>query len=538
MDASELKAGVRIAEFVLQEKIGQGGFGQVWKAVHHVWSDRVVAVKIPTDPGLIDQLRREAELQHALEKLDDAHILKTLGLDTFHDPPYFVMEYVEGRSLRQVLLDAAPLDLDTVLDYAAQILMALQHAHAAGVIHMDLKPENVLVDAGGGLKLMDFGFAVLPDPKTDSILLSGALGTGPTETGGTVEYMAPEVRDGRAPDPKADLYSFGVILFEMLTGERPQPGDLPGGLNPAAPRRLDEIFAKCYTRVSRRWETAGDILAEIRAMQAPAASASGAETPPSSEEDGGEKPPPAPERTGMALVHAGRFTLGRENAGDASPAQTRFLDDFHLDVTPVTNAQFLRFVREGGYENPALWGDDFERAASFRDASGAPGPRFWTGGRCPRGFDRHPVTGISVFEAQAYARFVGKRLPTEEEWEKAARGPDGHVFPWGERFEPRLANTKEARYGRTTEVGRFRAGASAYGLLDMAGNVLEWTSSAYKAYPGNEEPSAYFGDFYRVLRGGAWYFQADAARTFVRHFLRPDLRLDYVGFRLAADAKR
>ncbi|MHC5037268.1 MAG: bifunctional serine/threonine-protein kinase/formylglycine-generating enzyme family protein [Planctomycetota bacterium] len=529
MGETKIGAGLRVGEYVLKEKIGQGGFGQIWKAVHHVWPDRLVAVKLPTNPRLIDQLRREAEIQYLLQKLDDRHIVKILGLDTAHDPPYFIMEFVEGESLRSLLAREARPDLEPILDRAEQILMALSHAHKAHVIHMDLKPENILVTPKGVLKLMDFGLGYRPNPQEVSILLSGALEESEEPQGGTLEYMAPEVRRGDPPDPRADLYAFGVILFEMLTGERPQPGDRPSDLNPAVPDRLDEAFSKCYARVEKRYNSAEEVLEEIRRMRTPTPEAAGPAEP------GATAPrPEAP--SGMIFIPEGSFWLGEGESGDRSPAHSRFLEAFFLDANPVTHGEFLRFVRDGGYRDSGLWEAGWEKIDKFKDQTGKAGPRGWKQGTFPSGLDRHPVVGISVFEAQAFARWAGKRLPAEVEWEKAARGSTRNLYPWGMKFDKSFCNTKESGIGSTTAVGRYRRGASPFGVLDMAGNVLEWTANFYRGYPGNEEKNPYFGEFYRVLRGGCWYFKAEAARVTVRHYLRPELRLDYAGFRCAMDA--
>jgi len=524
-----LGPGTRIGEYVLREKIGEGGFGSVWKAVHHVWEDRVAAVKIPTDPRLIDQLRREAEIQHVLEKLDHSHIVRTIGVDTSHDPPYFVMEYVKGESLRALLSRKGRLGLDTALEYAGQVLEALEHAHDAGVIHRDLKPENILVAETGGVKLMDFGLGFRPH-REGSLLLSGDLGGAGESAEGTLEYMAPEMRAGEAASPQNDLYSFGVILFEMLVGERPQAGDRLADLNPAVPAALERVFERCYTRAQKRYASAAEVLADLRRLREPAVPAS----PQEPQKNLLFGPP-----TGMVRVPEGTFTLGEDAPGeDRSPAHARFLEDFFLDAVPVTNGAYLKFLREKGYVEPFFWEQGWDRIGQFLDSTGRPGPRFWVRGAFPSGAENHPVTGVSWFEARAFARWAGLRLPAEEEWEKAARGPARNAYPWGPKFDAKLCNTAESGIRETTPVQRYRKGASQYGVFDMSGNVLEWTSSAYKPYPGFEGKNPHFGELYRVLRGGAWCFKAKAAEVTVRHFLRPELRLDYAGFRCAADAPR
>jgi formylglycine-generating enzyme required for sulfatase activity len=216
----------------------------------------------------------------------------------------------------------------------------------------------------------------------------------------------------------------------------------------------------------------------------------------------------------MQAVPAGEFLMGStdpEADADEGPAARIRVEAFWIDRVEVTNARYTACVEAGACTVPV--------GPSFRDATRAD----------------HPVSLVSWAQATTYCRWVGKRLPSEAEWEKAARGVDARRFPWGASYEAGRAN---AGYTAGTEpVGRQPAGASPYGVLDMAGNVWEWTSSLYRPYPydpsdGREEPLARGA---RVNRGGSWYYGPAYQRTTQRatadHIYR---RIADLGFRCAS----
>lgn len=206
---------------------------------------------------------------------------------------------------------------------------------------------------------------------------------------------------------------------------------------------------------------------------------------------------------GMVLIPAGNFLWGEDDRSpDESPRREMLLDAYYIDKHEVTNEQFKKVFP----------GHDF-----------------------PKGQEQFPASGISWSQASQYAQAVGKRLPTEAEWEKAARGDDGREYPWGAEFSKSLCNTAELDMGAPTTVGRFLGGASPYGCMDMAGNVYEWVSNWYEAYPGNTQITKDYGQIYRVLRGGSFTTGRFHARCARRHFDRMDAqRADY-GLRCVKD---
>jgi formylglycine-generating enzyme required for sulfatase activity len=219
----------------------------------------------------------------------------------------------------------------------------------------------------------------------------------------------------------------------------------------------------------------------------------------------------------MVLVPGGPFRMGmREEEADAvarefdippdwlrkaCPQHRVELAPFEIGRFPVTNGEWACFAEHTGFgERPAAW----------------------RGGRLVPGRGNHPVWGVSFEGALAYCAWLSRetglryRLPTEPEWERAARGCDGRAYPWGHAFDPRCANTREAGVGDTTPVGAFPSGASPCGALDMAGNVEEYTGSLYRLYPGSEGEDPDEGS-YHVTRGGCFALDGDLARCDRRH---------------------
>lgn len=264
-------ANQRISEYVLEERLGGGTFGQVWRARHHVWSDQLVAIKIPTDAAYIRNLQREGTVIHGLAH---PNIVRALGFDPYADPPYLVMEYVPGTSLRP-LVQRKALSVDDAVAILKQVLTGLEHAHRNGLIHRDIKPENILIHeraaregygVAGLVKVTDFGCGKVASSLAadGSIAYSASLaGQEANRIAGTLDYMAPEQRSGGEVDRRVDLYACGVVLYEMLTGEKPAGTDVPSDLNPGVPGHLDEVFRRSYARLERRFASAEEFLAAL-----------------------------------------------------------------------------------------------------------------------------------------------------------------------------------------------------------------------------------------------------------------------------------
>ena len=242
-------------------------------------------------------------------------------------------------------------------------------------------------------------------------------------------------------------------------------------------------------------------------------------------------------------VPAGPFLMGSSDADTQAESNERLqhtltLATYWIGKTEVTNAQFRPFVAGDGYTNQTYWDS---AGWQWRTDNKQVQPGCWSEARWNG--DTQPVVCVTWYEAMAYTRWLsaqtGQRfsLPTEAEWEKAARGTDGRIYPWGNSWEANRANSEESGLKKTVPVGQYPSGASPYGALDMAGNVWEWTRSVYTPYPYNptdgREDLSNPAQKYFTLRGGAWLDQPIYLRAAFRLSLTPGYLYRFVGFRLA-----
>jgi eukaryotic-like serine/threonine-protein kinase len=220
-------------------------------------------------------------------------------------------------------------------------------------------------------------------------------------------------------------------------------------------------------------------------------------------------------KDGMVMVYVppGKFIMGSEDGdSDESPVHTVYLDAYWIDQTEVTNAMYQECVAEGNCTGGKYYGSNFNG-------------------------DRQPVIEVDWYQAEAYCTWAGRMLPSEAEWEKAARGENGQTYPWGEDTDPNNANYGNI-VGKTTAVGNFSAGVSPYQAWDMAGNVWEWVNDFYiNSYYSNQSewsnPTGPNMSKYRVLRGGAWNYYKEDIRTTNREKYSPNIHANNIGFRCA-----
>ncbi len=632
----------------ITEKIGEGGMGKVYKA-QHIHMDVSVAIKIlhthlASDQNTLSRFRREARAAAQIVHPNAVRVID-FGVERETGTAYLVMEFLEGCDLRQRLKQSPVMDFEEAVNVFRQACAGVHAAHLKGIIHRDLKPDNVWLlraeEKQESVKVLDFGIAKLRMLKEDASMAVTQAGM----VIGTPHYMSPEQCRGEELDPRADIYSLGVIFFEMITGDVPFQSQTPLGIvhkhifePPPDPRQrrsdLPEQVAMVLLRsLSKekegRQSTAIELASEIEqafysagfqfrlgayTMQFSSAqmtsgipsdtsfsppsmpgqriggpvstsvdtlnkqlkgtspmsssvkgtlfgSASERATPVSGlfqlKDEQGRisktkisliggmfivlaligvwfvvlKPkrapvantnssivnpplPPAPEAPrDMILIRGGSFTMGNNNSTDEAekPEQMVTVKSFYIDKYEVTNQQYYEFIRATRYKPPS----------------------HWTTGKFEEGRESYPVVNVDWNDAKKYAEWAEKRLPTEEEWEYAARGDDGRLYPWGKQFSNFNANTRESGKGDVTPVGSFPSGQSPFGVLDMSGNALEWTASIYIPYPGSKAKAK---EGHVVLRGGDWVEEQKYATVTTRALQKPDFYRNYIGFRCAKDA--
>jgi len=467
-----------------------------------------------------------------------------------------VMEMVDGVSLRKLLENEQVLTLDRTNHILAQACAAVDAAHQRGVIHRDLKPDNIIITQSEGVdsvKVLDFGIAKLRDTSSLTRPTSAPL----TQAGtliGTPEYMSPEQCRGKQLDPRSDIYSLGIILYEMLCGMQPFVGDTtleiviqqlnnpPRPLrvvDPNIPEEVERVVMRALDkepggRQSNSLQLSAEFSAAVNDSRdgAPRTTVVGVPfertesrktvsmndpevslpedprfptpqpvvqevvRPDTTKQKGASKAPfaiaaalilglailggylvfknggvsnggatptplvPPATPPGMVLIPGGKFTMGPNFTVGPPEQAVRVVEirPFYIDQYEVTNEAYQRFV-----------------------AIGRPQPKGWVNNTFPAGDDRMPVTGVTWQDAQDYATWAGKRLPTEEEWEYVARGGEkGYQYPWGNNWIDGYANAPPSRNRKPVPVGSFSHDRSPLGdVFDLAGNVSEWVEDSY-----------------------------------------------------------
>jgi serine/threonine protein kinase len=521
MDAPETYRQVPfyVGRYLCNEYLG-GGMADVYRA-RDTEMARDVAIKIlklssQHDPEVRASFLDEAQLA---SRCSHENIVSTYDRGEFEGSSYIVMELLRGENLDKVIQDGRQGDLKSILRISLQIARAMEFVHAQNIVHRDLKPQNLHIERHGRVRLVDFGIAKSVEwNKTQVGLVKG-----------TAFYMAPEQVMGIPATFQTDVWAFGVVFYELLCkGVRPFRGNTLTTLwasisntqpdyqlltNCGATEPAQKIVKRCLQKKlenryagfepiiqelevildsmtasaapvsshSRRlylneylnkWSLLGVLGATLLCVVLFVAHLSSDKRPTRLAKElilpGGD----------MVLVDGGVTLLGPSRQKSEIPA-------FYIDKTEVSNAEYARFAKEKSWRLP----NDFRLAKP-----------------------ESPVVNITFYDAQAYAKWAGKRLPTDIEWEKAARGAKGQLFPWGNDRKPQLANLADNPTLTKHElmpVNAFPAGASPYGALNMCGNVWEWvdadqkpTADFLRGMQQTVDPKLNEEDAFYVIRGG------------------------------------
>lgn len=462
-----------------------------------------------------DRATRSRFLKEAsiLRSLDHDHVVRVIDVVEDGDTPALVMAYPSGEPLSELLNTLERLPMSVTISLALQILDGLEYVHAKGVTHRNLRASTIFVGPSRGtglphLTIADFALAGTTTGDEAMQTTGTLMGMRATDSDLAVvpsPYVAPELLVDKS-DVRTDIYALGVILFQMLTGHHPiaasakDPDAIVHAIQNEVPTRLQQLRPEATNsleRVVQRMMAKDPDARYLDVAQARLALMSADVEP-------------------MVAVPRGPFLrgsrdddpLGRE---EERPMRELDLGAFYIDRNPVTVAQFRRFL----------------------DGTQTPPPPGW---ERHNEIGSHPVVFVTWHEADAYARWSGVRLPTEAEWEKAARGSDGRQFPWGD--DP--PSPRQAHFGGKSSadsVGQRPEGASPYGAQDMAGNVFEWVadwySKTYYAEAPEQDPPGPDDGRKRVLRGGSFVHEAFALRCATRGRYAPEERRANHSFRCA-----
>lgn len=571
----DLETGSLIAErYFVKKKIGEGGFGKVYEVFDQL-TGRTMAIKtLPyVTKESINNILLEFESRDRLNNTE--HIIKAyqpqLTIYRGQNIIIYPMEIAE-KSLRDWLTETKN-NLETRLDEGIEIFnqacLGVEAIHASGLIHLDLKPENILLIQNKNhkglsdkwcVKISDFGLARGIGLENLESLQDGI---------GTPAYMAPEqILAARWKDvgTEADIYSLGMILYELIDGDLPYSGSAKlikeKKLNPQiqitplkSRRDVALVAMQCLERdKSRRIKSLSDIIFiidERRKLEVEVKNKKKRAQELASEikilienqkyaeayklciqalelDDNNKQiqkmksflleierlkklNAEKAKRGEMILVEGGTFEMGSDDYADERPIHKVKLKSFYIDKFPVTVKQYKEFCKATNRSLPRSpnWG--------------------W--------FEEHPIVNITWEEANAFAKWAGKRLPSEAEWEFAAKGGNKnmqHKYSGSDKIEE-VAWTNRDSNSRTNSVGKKKS--NELGINDMSGNVKEWCNDWYSFYSNQyyDNPTGPQTGTLKVLRGGSWNLTEQGCRNTIRSGIDPELFDDYIGFRCVQD---
>ena len=571
----------QLGKYEILEELGKGGFGIVYQA-RDLHLGRLIALKVlhpqlTVEANFVDRFRREA---CALAQVNHPNVVTIYEIGEEAGRIYIAMEYLPGGSLAD-RTNLGLLSLEDALRIMKSVGEGLQAGHDEGVIHRDVKPGNILFNKQGEAVIADFGIAKAMEVSSSTFASSSGSAVG------TPNYRPPELWLGSPPpSPATDIYSLACVFYEMLSGRKLFDGKTPPvvmqkhfnrqDLKIKWPKNIDRQYQRILKKALKKEpnDRYGNVAEFISALQ---------EVKPVQEPEAVKrkhmpiwlqwtgavalgiglllagwfgKPrlnahSPVTTRVNpndlavMVYVPEGNFSMGSNSKNAINrekPEHSVFLESYYIYQHEVTNAQFARFTESTGYQTDAekQGSSDVIVGNAWKEMRGA----YWAApegsGSNIVGRGSHPVVHVSWNDAQAYCQWAGARLPSEAEWEKAARGTDRRKYPWGNASPSCEKANFSGCVGGTTPVGSYPLGASPYGALDMAGNVFEWVSDWYREdyyqFSDIQNPIGPGEGSERVYRGGAWSSVTDNLRVINRPKAYPDYSMSRYGFRCAMSA--
>lgn len=582
----------QLGDYTIQKQLGAGSLGEVYLAEHR-FIKRIFALKVlPSEicENPIFMRRFEAQIAE-IASLDHPNIVKIHNV-SYGDGRYFLVMDPLVDSLGQTMnlerfleLKGRSLAEEDWISLLTQVASALDYAHEAGVVHGSLKLHNILVAAtekGVDLLLSDFGISHLVGEKIclHRLCQCAAENFPNKQFLQSLAFLAPEQKALDAEvTAKVDAYAFGVLTYYLLFNKLPEGAfDLPSKVLPAALQNWDFLLNRCLqnnpnVRPQKLVQAMQEYLAAPKSSPAmslseiepkvenilqmafelePAEALKPVLKPQEIARPEYEPDPAAvfqrdthvshytpnkpdvkeiePLLTEMVIIPGGNYFRGSsEGARDEMPRHMVKLTSFALDVHPITNEQFARFLQAMGGEKDHNNNDIIRlRDSRIKRSNGKL--------TIESGYAKHPVVGVTWYGAVAYAKWIGKRLPTEAEWEAAANAGRDAIFPTGQEIERSQANFFSSD---TTAVMSYPP--NPFGLYDLVGNVYEWCQDwyAYNYYDTSvvepDDPKGPLQGVYRVLRGGCWKSLKDDLRCSHRHRNNPGAVNGTYGFRCAAD---